>query len=173
MGLSQQDHIRIFESIRAVAERMFKVSRTQNMSMPPAIMTVKNEGEEVDVFIISNMDESAKDSVSEFMVELVDKGAQAVAFVSESWMVSVTSPKDYNIKPSTHPDRIEVVYIAYSFIGGEWGSSAVIEKQPQTQENYADPTDTLGEWKVDTNGVVKGRFSHIWSKARARHAAWN
>jgi hypothetical protein len=87
------------------------------------------------------------------------------------------------IRPSQHPDRIEVLMVQCSTSAGELITSAPIirevENNPWDRRMAGLPLDSekpkLGEWtglQEQTDWTV-GRFSNIWGQVRQKHSQDN
>jgi hypothetical protein len=180
--MTKDEHI---ENLRVVQKMAREAFLKQGHHIPQIININKDGGWEIMVIADMENDEH-KDMLAELMKQLVEKGSQAVIFIGEAWTVvqpNTDLKEALKIRPSQHPDRIEVLMVQCSTSAGELITSAPIirevENNPWDRRMAGLPLDSekpkLGEWtglQEQTDWTV-GRFSNIWGQVRQKHSQDN
>lgn len=88
-------------------------------------------------------------------------GASGVVMVQEAWMVSQsTPPSEFDVAPSQHPDRVEIVMVSWKTAEGDQGMQ--IRKIVRTESDV-----TIGE-AVNTGAAAYNVFfDRLFNKTAA------
>lgn len=177
MAMTLDEHKEIIKGLRETIKKIFE----SGGEISPTIYAVKNDS--VNVFVVPVMpDDNSKDQVGKLMVSLVDKGAEGIGFVAESWMLDpnfIHTVKDYP-SVSENPHRIEVIMFSYSTINWESMMMAkIIREEPEDPWGISftgeEKKPKLAEWDINEGSEYhsQGRFCQLWKKARTLHYAEN
>lgn len=105
-------------------------------------------------------DEQAEGTLPQLLIKLAREGAEAIALISEAWMVAEI-PKDYQHGSlAVHPDRQEVVMVQYEDAQQEYVCTARINRLQLRRPR-------LSAWKIRTTSesILGGTYGRLFEKA--------
>ena len=164
--IAKEEHEKNFLQMQKMATECF----LHQGEHAPQIMNLTKDGE-MQIIVVAGMEnDKHKDQLVEMMIELVEKGSQSIAFITEAWTVCQTDfneGQDHtNVRPSQHPNRKEILMITYST-----PADIIREEDPwSARMGKLQEQLRLSEWTLmEIPKMNPGRFTNIWRKARGKH----
>lgn len=107
-------------------------------------------------------DESKYRMVDGIKKAFKDFGVTVIVFMTESWMLRVRHPALYNpnVRPSKHPDRIEILMISYVDKSGTRGVIIPIERDDKNKVELGEPKFN----EIEGCQIVDNLFGDYFSK---------
>jgi hypothetical protein len=160
---------------KIIADSMREFKR--NLACRPRVFGVYDghvKNVRVDQWMSHDDRELGRLTIEKLMIALVKDGANAVALVSETWVVMSAERSvleaSFEGRLYKHPDRREMLTVMYNMPGRNIGATALILRKPDRigrWEFYSSTTaeDIIGHEMRDIAGV---RFGNIFFKATGR-----